>query len=329
MKLFRDYFRRQPGALAVPLFCAGVFAVILYLYRLPAEGALYGLGLCLAGGLPCLAAGFFSWRRRVRLLEELRRRPGLREEDLPAPRDALEAGWRELLEETLSAGRTRREALERAARESADTYTLWAHQIKTPISAMRLILQQEPCPAAGELSEQLLLTEQYADMVMAYVRATSEHTDFLLRPCPLEPLVRRTVKHLSLLFIRREISLELGPLPGSPVTDEKWLGFALEQVLTNALKYTPKGGKITISAAGDVLTVRDTGVGIAPEDLPRVFEKGFTGRNGRLDERASGIGLYLSRKVLQRLGHGIQVDSAPGAGTTVRFLLASREISPV
>ena len=329
MKAFWDYLRRQPGAVAVPLCCAGVYAVILYLYRLPAEGALYGLCLCLAVALPFFAAGFFSWRRRVRLLEELRRRPGLAPEDLPAPRDALEEGWHSLLEETLSASRARREALEQAARESAEYYTLWAHQIKTPLSAMELILQQEPCPAAGELGVQLLRTEQYADMVMAYVRATSEATDFLLRPCPLEPLVHQTVRRLSLLFIRRDITLELGELSGSPVTDEKWLGFALEQVLTNALKYTPKGGKITISAAGDRLTVRDTGVGIAPEDLPRVFEKGYTGRNGRLDRRASGVGLYLSRKVLKRLGHDIRVDSAPGAGTTVTFLLESRELSPI
>ena len=101
------------------------------------------------------------------------------------------------------------------------------------------------------------------------------------------------------------------------LTDEKWLGFCVEQILSNAVKYTPQGGSVSIFEQGNSLVVQDNGIGISPWDLPRIFEKGFTGENGRLDKRASGIGLYLTKQVLQRLGHGIDIDSRQGFGTRV------------
>ena len=106
------------------------------------------------------------------------------------------------------------------------------------------------------------------------------------------------------------------------LTDGKWLGFVVEQVLSNALKYTPEGGAIRVYGDGDTVVIADSGIGIRPEDLPRVFEKGFTGYNGRTERKSTGIGLYLSRQVCERLGHGIAVTSRPGQGTLVRLDLS-------
>ena len=116
----------------------------------------------------------------------------------------------------------------------------------------------------------------------------------------------------------KRLKLEYEPGDITVLTDEKWLCFLLEQLLSNALKYTPEGGKISIFLEGETnLVIADTGIGIAPEDLPRVFEKGFTGNNGRMDKKATGIGLYLCRRVTNLLGHTISIASEPGVGTQV------------
>ena len=122
-------------------------------------------------------------------------------------------------------------------------------------------------------------------------------------------------------FIRRRIRLDYKETGLTVLTDEKWLSFAIEQLLANALKYTREGGEIRIYAEGAALCIEDTGIGIAAEDLPRVFEKGYTGCNGRTDKKSTGIGLYLCRKILDKLGHGISIESEIGAGTKVKVYL--------
>jgi signal transduction histidine kinase len=160
-------------------------------------------------------------------------------------------------------------------------------------------------------------------MVMAYLRLGSESTDFLLKEYELEGMVKQAVRKYASMFIRKKISVKLGQLSGKVLTDEKWLCFVIEQVISNAIKYT-KDGNITIDSEYEsTLVIRDTGIGIAPEDLPRICEKGFTGYNGRSDKRASGIGLYLTKQILMKLGHGISFESEVGKGTMVRIELDS------
>lgn len=327
--LVTSYLRQRRLCLAMlAVFCL-VFGGMLFLYRMPLEGAIYGGALCAAILAGALAVDWHSWRRRHEELARLAGEERLELEKLPEPEGRIEADYQLLLErEALAHRRLEAEQAERR-REREDYYTLWTHQIKTPLSAMKLLLQEQAVPRRGELQAELLKTEQYAEMALAYVRAGAEATDFLLKPCPLEGAVRQTVRRLAPLFILKDLRVELGALEGSPVTDEKWLCFALEQVLTNAVKYTPPGGTISVQARGALLTVRDSGMGIAPEDLPRVFEKGFTGRNGREDKRASGIGLYLTRKMMDRLGHEVTISSQPGEGTAVTFDLSSRKIEPI
>lgn len=168
-------------------------------------------------------------------------------------------------------------------------------------------------------TEQLQSVEQYVEMVLGYLRLESPSSDYVIRNYLLDDIVRQAVRKFASQFIRRKLRLEYTPLNVSVITDEKWLLFVIEQVLSNALKYTRSGSVSITLEAPKTLCIRDTGIGIAPEDLPRVFEKGYTGSNGRTDKRATGIGLYLCRRILAKLGHSITIVSTPGVGTTVRI----------
>ena len=168
------------------------------------------------------------------------------------------------------------------------------------------------------LSE-LFKIEQYVGMVLSYLRLNSDFTDFVIRKYSLEELVRQAVRKYAPLFIRKKIRLELMDVDVTVLTDEKWLSFVLEQILSNALKYTDRGRIKMYLEEPKILVIEDTGIGIAPEDLPRICEKGFTGYNGRTDKAATGIGLYLCREILTKLSHTLNITSEPGVETQVRI----------
>ena len=202
-----------------------------------------------------------------------------------------------------------------------------ARQIKTPIAAMRLLLQDADTDEQRALLEQLQSVEQYVEMVLVFLRLDSSTTDYVIRSHSLDDIVRPAVRKFAGEFIRRRLRLDYQPLDRTVVTDAKWLDFVVEQVLSNALKYTASGS-VTIAMDGDDLCIRDTGMGIAPEDLPRIFDRGFTGLNGRRDTRASGIGLYLCRRICRSLGHTIRASSVPNQGTEIRIGLGQKKTLP-
>ena len=209
-----------------------------------------------------------------------------------------------------------------------DYYSLWAHQIKTPIAAMRLILQSEESQANEELLEQLFRVEQYVEMVLQYLRMESESSDLLIKRYSLDSIVKQAVKKYAKSFIRKKIKLNYEDLSYSVITDEKWLVFVIEQILSNSLKYT-SSGSISIymdKELPDTLVIEDTGIGIQEEDIPRVFEKGFTGYNGRADKKSTGIGLYLCKRIIKKLSHTIAIESTIGKGTKVKIGLDMMDI---
>lgn len=149
---------------------------------------------------------------------------------------------------------------------------------------------------------------------------TSDSTDYVLKEYRLDDIIRAAIRKLAPQFIMKKLVLDYETIDKQVLTDEKWLGFVIEQVLSNAVKYT-ESGKVKISCEGSKLVISDTGIGIAPDDLPRIFDKGYTGFNGRMDRKASGIGLYLCRRICNNLGHGITAESVPGQGTTIAIEL--------
>lgn len=224
--------------------------------------------------------------------------------------------------------RKRTEQYEKESKEKQDFFALWAHQIKTPIAALNLLLQGEKQDAAV-CRQELFKIESYVEMALNYLRFEEMSNDLVLERNSLEQLVRQVVKKYAAIFIYNHISIQLEHLDYTVLTDEKWFCFVLEQILSNALKYTKQGSvKISAeeSANGLRVLVKDTGIGIRSEDLPRIFEKGFTGYNGRMDKKASGLGLYLCKGVCEKLGHGISVASKEGEGTTVMITLQCEKV---
>ena len=243
---------------------------------------------------------------------------------LPPADTVTEADYRSLVILLAESRRAIRTQEEQRYGDMVDYYTMWAHQIKTPIASMRLTLQNEDSDLARSLSGDLMRVEQYVEMVMVFLRLGSTTTDYVIRAHSLDDIVRPAVRKFAGEFIRRRLRLDYQPLDRTVVTDAKWLGFVVEQVLSNALKYTAHGS-VTIAMDGNDLCIRDTGMGIAPEDLPRIFDRGFTGLNGRRDTRASGIGLYLCRRICRSLGHTIRASSVPGQGTEIRIGLGRKK----
>lgn len=326
MKDFLAYCReRRRVAGLFALFCA-VFAVTFALYGLPLEAAWYPTALCAAVGLLAAGVDFFRLRRLRRELARIRCLTGAELTHLPPARGAVDEEYQRILR-LLIEEQTRRESdARRRYDDMVDYYTTWAHQIKTPIAAMRLTLQNEDTPLSRQLRRDLLRIEQYVEMVLMFLRLDSDSTDYLIREYPLDPIIRQAAKKYAGEFIARKLQFVYEPLDVTVLTDEKWLSFVIEQLLSNALKYTPSGSVSVTLEDSMTLCIRDSGMGIAPEDLPRIFEKGYTGCHGRSDKRASGIGLYLCRRVCTNLGHRIWAESAPDQGTAVYIDLSRRTL---
>ncbi len=324
-----SYLRENIKGLCLYLGFSGIFFVVFELYELPGGAVRYAF--LLAGFWLLLYGGVDLYRyvcRRSGILEiEKSIDSGLYE--LPAPAGLIEEDYQRILkklyesrQELLSEGRIREQ-------EMTDYYGMWVHQIKTPIAALRILLQT--CEEEGEeslrgsmrdMKLELFKIEQYVEMVLAYLRMESISSDFGFDVYSLDDIIRQAVRKYSQMFILRRVKLNYEPVNQKILTDEKWLLLVLEQLLSNALKYTrteENGEKpsVSIYMEKEELVIEDNGIGIYPEDLPRVFEKGFTGYNGRRDKKSTGIGLYLCKSVMDKLKHTVRIESSPGKGTRV------------
>lgn len=310
--------------MAFSALSAAIFGAVYRLYDLPWEPFLYGLALCLAAGLLAAAPDAYAYWRRHRQMIRLKAEVKQGLPDFPAPQNLPEEDQFRLLKALWEEKENCRTDGLRRQQETLDYYTLWAHQVKTPIAAMRLLLQGEDTETGRALQAELFKTEQYVEMVLSYARLGSSSTDYVFRRYSLDDLVRQAVRKYAPLFIRKKIKLDLQPLDCQVLTDEKWLVFVIGQVLSNALKYTSEGCISIYREPKKTLVIADTGIGIAPEDLPRIWEKGFIGCNGRKDKRATGIGLYLCKRVLENLSHTVKVESQVGKGTKVSIGLEKK-----
>ena len=323
--LFIKYVKDHLAPAALFAAFAVIFAVIFSLYNLPVEAVLYAAGLCVLLGAVCLVSGFIRYYKRhremLRILENVQILSGeleggktLAEEDLTAMVKKL----KRLLDESETARRD-------DAKESMDYYTTWVHQIKTPISTMKMMLEGEDSEESRSLLSELFRIEQYAEMALSYIRLGDDSSDYVFKEYDLDGIIRDAVRKYAPQFIRKKIGLNYGGTDVKVLTDEKWLRFVIEQVLSNSIKYT-REGSVTITVTPEkVLKIADTGIGIAPEDVPRIFEKGFTGYNGRSDKKSTGLGLYLCKTACSRLSHKISAESEPGKGTVISIDLSSEK----
>lgn len=304
-----------------------IFFAIFALYGLPMKAVLYPALLCAVLLLLFLLQSGRKALQKHRTLVSLRNLPDNLPEQLSDFDTTSDRDYREIIGALLEKSARQETDSRQRLTDSMDYYTTWVHQVKTPIAAMRLILEKEDTPQARQLSEELFRIEQYVQMALTYTRLDADTTDYVFRKTDVDAVIRGALRKFAAQFIGRGIKLNYQPCACTVVTDEKWLSFVLEQVLSNALKYTPSGSITIRVSARQVLTVADTGIGIAASDLPRVFEKGYTGYNGRTEKRASGLGLYLCRRICDGLGHPISIASVPGKGTTVSIDLHQNTFS--
>lgn len=316
---FRLYLRAQRRGMLFLGFCCLIFTVSFALYGLPLGAVLYPAALCAAAGGIILLLSLRKSRAVCQELSLMQHHPADLPDELPAAQSPQEQAYQALLLALHTDRKKLKSDMNARYHDMTEYYTVWAHQIKTPIAAIRLALQNEDTPLSRRLTGEVGRVEQYVQMALTYLRLGSDSSDYVIRSCALDDIVRPAVRRFAGEFIQRKIQLNYQMLNYTVITDEKWLGFVVEQVLSNALKYTPQGSVSIYMEPEGVLCIRDTGIGIAPEDLPRVFEKGYTGYNGRSHRKASGLGLYLCREILTRLGHSVSAESQVDHGTTIRI----------
>lgn len=312
---------------------------LLYMYLIGArkQDVVYAAVLDAMIIIITVLAGFLGYSSKVKALSNALERPVEEQAQLPEAADDVEMLYHRLLENQ-SIARSESES-SAAIRQSQmrDYYSMWVHQIKTPISAMKLLLEaereelgqlicddeQSQCLLSDNMDsfeDELFRIEEYVSMALQYQRVSSTENDFVLEKVSVDGVIRDTIKKYTKIMIRRHIGMNYSGTVQEVYTDGKWLAFILEQLLSNAIKYTPQG-VVTIETAEEkdrfFITIKDTGIGIKAEDLSRVFEKGYTGYNGHADKKATGIGLYLCRQMADKLGHTIRMESEIGKGTKV------------
>ena len=323
--MLKGYMRDRAAMFGCLLICYGTLFLIGYLYDIPFEKTRYIAEFSGAGVFLCLLVDILKyaerWKELKRCIATSDTYPGM---FYTVPGD-LEALYRSMIAKM----RQEKEELifedQKRYTEMMDYYGMWAHQIKTPIAAMRILVQsgmdreenEENQKLFRQLQMELFKTEQYVEMVLSYLKICDIAKDMVLERCDLGKVVRQAVKKYSRLFILQKLSLEMGEIAEIVLTDEKWLSFVVEQILSNALKYTKSGSVSIYLEQEGVLVIKDTGIGISVEDLPRIMEKGYTGYNGRIDKRSTGMGLYLCKKVMDKLHHQLRIDSEDGKGTKV------------
>ena len=315
MNKLLHYFYDKKAFYLLSLSFILIFYIILYLYNALIDAIQYATILCLVLLVIYFCVDFTIDYRKTKRLESLLQMKNIYALDLPSSSLFLEKQYQLLLHQMNDLLKETKAFQENNNQEMLDYFTMWVHQIKTPIFALRLLIHSQNA-SSQEMLLQVLKIEQYVDMALHYMKLGQISSDLRIQYYDLNHIIQDVLKKEATFFIQKKLTLQLDHIDLKVLTDEKWLSFVLEQILSNALKYTKTGG-IHIYVKEEVLYIEDSGIGIKAEDLPRIFEKGFTGYNGRMDKKASGLGLYLCARILKYLGHPIQLSSKQGVGTTV------------
>ncbi|MCI8326769.1 MAG: HAMP domain-containing histidine kinase [Lachnospiraceae bacterium] len=325
MKLLTYYMKRNLRWIGILLLNLFSMTIIIELNGIAYSEWAYGGILCLFFIFVVGGIDFIIYYRRHEQLIDVQKVIRISVDALELPSDQIEEDYQRLLQLVHEDKIKAVNRLENRKKDLTEYYTMWVHQIKTPIAAIRLLLQEEETPQNMEIESELFRVEQYVEMALHYTRLDSDSTDFIIQKHSLDTIVREAVHKYAKIFIRKKIRLNYKSLDTQIVTDEKWLEFVIEQVLSNALKYTQKGIVSIYMEGENTVVIEDTGIGIRAEDLPRACEKGYTGYNGHTDKRSTGIGLYLCKRILEKLSHTIEIESEIGVGTRVKIGLITED----
>ena len=318
MEILKSYLKKNIKVYILFVVFIAIFFIMFYLYNLPLEALIYTGSFCFLASVIASFSDFVNYRESYKKLKFLEKNILNDLEDLPKSLDIRIDYYHKIIEKLY-------EELEKLTQENrqkntdmVDYYSMWVHQIKTPIAAMNFLLDNEEIDRKI-LQQELFKIERYVEMVLTYIRLDSMSSDYVITKINLDEVVKDSVKKYATIFINKKIKLNYVSHETMVISDKKWLSFAFEQILGNSVKYSGTGGEITIETCENKLVIEDKGIGIKEEDLPRIFEKGFTGFNGRYEKKSSGLGLYLCKKTLDKLGHHIEISSKVGEGTRVEI----------
>ena len=277
------------------ILSGGAFVLCFALYEVELKAAVYPVLLSAVFGILFFVLGYLRREKKYKRLFQISETGGIVSESLPKPDCMTEREYQKIL------------------LRSEEEYR-----------KQRVLLQQEDTPINRELTGELFRVEQYVEMALCYVRLGEGASDLVIKEYPLDDMIRKAIRKYAGQLIRRKLRVIYEGTDICVLTDEKWLVFIIEQLLSNAVKYTVSGNvTITVDREKKQLSISDTGIGISPEDLPRIFEKGYTGYNGRLDKKSTGIGLYLCRTAADKLGHKLTAQSTVGKGSSFTIDLSS------
>lgn len=349
--LLKAYIRARRNIIAAGTVWILIFFCLFALEHVTVKAVWYPALLCAVLMLAYVAYDFARFVKRHKQCMEAKKHIEITVDNLPEPENLMEEDYQELLRVMLARKNDEVNDIRIVRKEAEEYVTMWMHQIKTPLTALQLTAGDCREPERTEMLERIFEIEQYADMMLQFLRLEDAVSDLVLKRYSVRNMVNQTVKYFARIFISKNISVHVDiPAELSVVTDEKWMVFVLKQLVSNALKYTEQGSiriyvekaplprerqlppqedvwaKQCIGAAGKQencryvrLMIEDTGIGIAPDDLPRIFERGYTGYNGRKDKKATGLGLYLTQRIVRLLNHEIYITSKVGQGTRVEL----------
>ncbi|MDE7478109.1 MAG: sensor histidine kinase [Lachnospiraceae bacterium] len=362
MKNFKAYIIEKIRWLAVILCIALVMTVTMLLNGIPFHEIGYGMLLCLFVTAVAVFTGYGRHGECFRQLEQMQKNIIVAPDEMKVPEYMYERQYQDCIRSIAQEKDRIQNELVNRQQDLSEYYSMWVHQIKTPIAALKLLIDADmnACLDADDAEEndicvtnirqkqnELFRIEQYVDMALQYTRLGAQTNDFVIERVLLDEVIKLSIHKYAKQFIHKQLQLTYVPQDIKAVTDQKWLGFVIDQLLSNAIKYTKEGGitiqvihttpsetdNLNLETAGIQkhwhdkkqdetihIIIEDTGIGISAEDLPRVCEKGYTGYNGHADQYSTGIGLYLCKAILDKLGHPFVISSEKGKGTKVEIL---------
>ena len=318
MKILANYLKKNIKVYILFIVFIFIFFIMFYLYNLPLEALIYTGSFCFLAALIASFSDYANYKESYKKLNFLEQNILNDLEALPKSLDIRIDYYHKIIEKLYDELEKLTQENRQKNTDMVDYYSMWVHQIKTPIAAMNFLLDNEEVDQKI-LQQELFKIERYVEMVLTYIRLDSISSDYVITKINLDEVVKDSVKKYATIFINKKIKLNYVSHETMVISDKKWLSFAFEQILGNSVKYSSAGGEITIETYENKLVIEDNGIGIKEEDLPRIFEKGFTGFNGRYEKKSSGLGLYLCKKTLDKLGHHIEISSKVGEGTRIEI----------
>lgn len=318
MEILKSYLKKNIKVYILFIVFIFIFFIMFYLYNLPLEALIYTGSFCFLAALIASFSDYANYKESYKKLNFLEQNILNDLEALPKSLDIRIDYYHKIIEKLYDELEKLTQENRQKNTDMVDYYSMWVHQIKTPIAAMNFLLDNEEVDQKI-LQQELFKIERYVEMVLTYIRLDSISSDYVITKINLDEVVKDSVKKYATIFINKKIKLNYVSHETMVISDKKWLSFAFEQILGNSVKYSSAGGEITIETYENKLVIEDNGIGIKEEDLPRIFEKGFTGFNGRYEKKSSGLGLYLCKKTLDKLGHHIEISSKVGEGTRIEI----------